>query len=63
MVLLQGWLLLIDTFITDRSSLVESCDVVSGISDHKALLIKSYTRIFEPLVGVITLMHCQVENP
>ena len=32
---------ILDIFVTDRPSLVESCDAVSGISDHKALLAKS----------------------
>jgi len=32
---------ILDIFIADRPSLVESCDVVSGISDHKTLLVTS----------------------
>jgi len=32
---------ILDIFITDRPSLVESCDVVGGISDHETLLVTS----------------------
>ena len=32
---------ILDIFITDRPSLVESCDVVSGISDHGIILVTS----------------------
>ena len=31
----------LDIFITDRPSLVESCDTVDGISDHEAVFIES----------------------
>ena len=31
----------LDIFITDRPSLVESCDIVDGISDHEAVFIES----------------------
>ena len=31
----------LDIFITDRPSLVESCDTVDGISDHEAIFVKS----------------------
>ena len=31
-----------DPFITNRPSLVESCDTIDGISDHEAVLVKSY---------------------
>ena len=32
---------ILDIFITNRPSLVESCNVVDGISDHEAILVKS----------------------
>ena len=32
---------ILDIFITDRSSLVESCDTANGIGDHKAVFVKS----------------------
>ena len=31
----------LNIFITDRPSLVESCDTVDGISDHEAVFIES----------------------
>ena len=33
---------ILDFFITNRPSLVKSCDTIDGISDHEAVLVKSY---------------------
>jgi len=48
---------ILDVFITDRPSLVESCDVVSGISDHEALFVKSLVtaRLSQPSKRTIYL--------
>jgi len=32
---------ILDVFITNRPSLVETCDTISGISDHEAVLVSS----------------------
>ena len=34
---------ILDIFITDRPSLVESCDTVDGIGDHEAVFVRSLT--------------------
>ena len=36
---------ILDVFFTNRPSLIESCNTVSGISDHEAVLIKSLVSI------------------
>ena len=33
---------ILDVFITNRPSLVESCNTIDGISDHEAVLVSSY---------------------
>jgi len=34
-----------DIFVTNRPSLIESCETVDGISDHEAVLTKSQIKV------------------
>ena len=36
---------ILDVFVTNRPSLIESCTVVDGINDHEAVLTKSLIQV------------------
>ena len=51
---------ILDIFVTNRSSIIESCETVDGISDHEAVLTKSPIRVHlsHPVKRPIYLWSC-----
>lgn len=36
---------ILDIFLTNRPSLIEACEIVDGISDHEAVMVKSHIMV------------------